>query len=86
MRRQQDSNLRGRNPVDFKSTSLTTRTYRRCCREIRIGTYITTLQSGLIIFQNEETKNSVKLQNKTDTVIPGENFYINFKYICFTPI
>ena len=28
-RRQQGSNLRGRSPTDFKSVSLTTRTYRR---------------------------------------------------------
>jgi hypothetical protein len=30
-RRQQGSNLRGRSPTDFKSVSLTTRTYRRFC-------------------------------------------------------
>jgi hypothetical protein len=29
LRRQQGSNLRGRSPTDFKSVSLTTRTYRR---------------------------------------------------------
>ena len=28
-RRRQDSNLRGQSPVDFESTSLTTRTHRR---------------------------------------------------------
>jgi hypothetical protein len=31
-RRQQGSNLRGRSPTDFKSVSLTTRTYRRLCQ------------------------------------------------------
>ena len=31
-RRQQSSNLRGRSPTDFKSVSLTTRTYRHDAR------------------------------------------------------
>ncbi|KMT14058.1 hypothetical protein BVRB_4g078840 isoform C [Beta vulgaris subsp. vulgaris] len=30
-RRQQGSNLRGQSPTDFKSVSLTTRTYRHLC-------------------------------------------------------
>ena len=33
-RRQQGSNLRGRSPTDFKSVSLTTRTYRPICNSV----------------------------------------------------
>jgi hypothetical protein len=38
-RRQQGSNLRGRSPTDFKSVSLTTRTYRQLVFLLRTTKY-----------------------------------------------
>ena len=47
-RRQQGSNLRGRSPTDFKSVSLTTRTYRRCCdRPLRANLFNKIFHVGL---------------------------------------